>query len=193
MALNPNALILPAKGTIFVGPVDTPPPTIAQLATISPSSPPTSMVCLGHTSAENLPKYGKDGGEATQMGSWWDDAVESTVSPQQWSLGCNSLQSDATSLELGFGGGTLDDVAGTYDVGNVVAQSRCILLLMVGGTKRRGLYHPRASITLGDAPEIDREKFFEIPLMAQLLQSQGAVAWAGKWMRVIDASLVATP
>lgn len=192
MALNPNALILPSRGTVFVGDVDAPPPTVAQLATATPDAPPSGFVCIGHTSRENLPKYGKEGGEATQYGSWWDDAIDTSYSPVQWTLGMNSLQSDAVSLGLAFGGGTLDDEAGTYDFGNVEAVAKSLLLLMAGGSKRRGFYHPNTSITLGDAPEIDTEKFFEIPLLAQLLNSTHATAaWTGKRFRIIDAALIA--
>lgn len=192
MALNPNALILPSRGTVFVGPVDTAPPTVIQLATISPTSPPTGMQCVGHTSRENLPAYSKDGGDATQYGSWWDDAIATSYDPVTWSLTFNSLQTDELTLGLAFGGGELDDEAGTYDFGNVTAVEKSLLLLMTDGTKRRGFYHPNTSITLGDAPEIAVDSFFEIQLSAQLLNSASTTAaWKGKRFRIIDSALIA--
>ena len=192
MGLNPNALILPARGTVFVAPIDTTPPTVPQLDTISPTSPPAGWECIGHTSKENLPKYGKDGGDANQYGSWWDDAIDTAYDPVTWNLGFASLQSDALSLGMAFGGGTLDPVAGTFSFGNVDAVPRALLVLMVGGVKRRGLYHPNTSITLGDAPEIATDAFFEIPMLAQLLNSAATgKAWSGKRFQIIDKALVA--
>src|SRR5690242_9840379 len=100
MALDANALILPGRGTVFVAPVDTAPPTNTQLATISPTAPPTGFECLGHTSRDNTVSYNKDGGDVTQLGTWWDDAVSSTQDPINWSLTVNSLQVDALTLGL---------------------------------------------------------------------------------------------
>lgn len=192
MALNPNALIFPSRGTIFVAPVDTAPPTASGLATLSPSAPPTSFECLGHTSRENLPAYAKDGGDATQYGSWWTDGIATAYDPTTWSLNFNSLQSDALSLGLAFGGGVLDSTVGFFDIGDIAPVSKALLLLLVDGSKRRGFYHPNASITLGDAPEIATDAFFEIPMTAQLLKSPSTTAaWAGKFWRIIDPALVA--
>lgn len=192
MALNSGAIILPGRGTVFYGPPDTAPPTVTQLATISPAAPPTGMVCLGHTSRENAVAYSKDGGEATQQGSWWDDAIVTTYDPVNWSLAVNSLQVDADTLGLAFGGGTLDATLGTYDFGNVTPVDKSLLVMMVDGAKRLGVYHPNTSISLGDAPEVAVDSFFEIQLLAQLLNSASTTAaWAGKRFRFISSALIA--
>ncbi len=192
MALNANALILPGRGTVFVGDPDETPPTVAQLATISPTSPPTGWDCLGHTSRDNTVAYSKDGGDATQRGSWWDDALVTTYDPVNWSLTVNSLQVDELSLGLAFGGGVLDDVAGTYIFGNVTAVDKAVLVLMVDGAKRLGIYHPNTSMTLGDAPEVSVDAFFEIQLLAQLLNSTATTGpYAGRRFGFISPALVA--
>jgi hypothetical protein len=191
MAIDPNALILPGRGTVFVGAVDATPPTATALSTITPAAPPTGFTCIGHTSLDNLPAYSKDGGDATQRGSWWDSAIDTTYDPVTWSLTINSLQVDANTLGLAFGGGVLNDTAGTFDIGDTTAVPKSILLLMVGGAKRVGFYHPNTQITLGDAPEIAADAYFEIQLNAQLLLSASTTAqWAGKRWRIISPALV---
>lgn len=192
MALDPNTLILPGRGTVFTGAPDAVPPLVSALSTITPAAPPTGFTTLGHTSLDNLPAYSKDGGDATQRGSWWDSAIDTTYDPVTWSLTINSLQVDATTLGLAFGGGELDEDAGTFDIGDTAAVNKSLLLLMVGGTKRVAFYHPNTQITLGDAPEIAADAYFEIQLNAQLLLSASTTAaWAGKRWRIISPALVA--
>lgn len=189
MALDSNALILPGRGTVFVGDPDTTPPTATALAAINPLLPPAGWECIGHTSRENTVGLSKDGGDATQLGSWWDEAIDTSYDPVNWSITVNSLQVDALTLGLAFGGGTLDDVAGFYDFDNAEAQERAMLVLMVGGTKRMGVYLPKTSITLGDGPEVATDAFFEIQLSGQILNSDVT----GKRIRFIKPSLIATP
>jgi hypothetical protein len=187
MALNANALILPGRGTVFVGNVDATPPAASSLAAITPAAPPTGYECIGHTSRDNAVAYSKDGGDATQLGSWWDDAIVTTYDPVTWSLTVNSLQvADSTTLELAFGGGTLDDTAGFFEFGNTVAVDKSVFVLMVDGAKRLGIYHPNTSVSLGDAPEVATDAFFEIQLAAQLLNS----ATTGKRFRFISTALI---
>ena len=192
MALNPNALLLPTKGTVYVGAPDAPPPTVAQLATMSPTAPPTGFQCIGHTSRENLPAYGKDGGDVTQLGSWWDEGVDAVKDPETWNLTFSSLQCDSLTLGLAFAGGTLDTVGGTYDIGDSELVSKSLLLQMGRGVKWRGFYHPNTSINTGDLPELAVDAFLEFQLVAQLLKSASTTAaWKGRRWRIIDEQLIA--
>lgn len=202
--LNPNALIIPSRGLVFKGDVDATPPTAAGLAAINENSTPlgANSVCLGHTSRENLPAYNKDGGDVNTYGSWWIDSIDSTTDPTNWSLTINALQSDAANLQLAFGGGTLNSTLGTYDIGTVTQVPCSLLLVLVGGAKRRAFYHPNTLTSIGDAPEIAVDSYFEIQLAASLLASAGSTTaaaaaapsgWAGKFWRIIDPALVTTP
>jgi hypothetical protein len=204
MALNPNALIIPSRGLVFKGDVDATPPAATALATITDTSTPlgTNTVCLGHTSRENLPAYSKDGGDVNSFGSWWLDAIDSTVDPTTWTLTVNALQSDATTLGLAFGGGTLSATNGTFDIGTVTNTPCSLLVLMVGGSKRRAFYHPNTLTSIGDAPELATDAYFEIQLQASLLASAGTTTpsqaaapsgWAGKFWRIIDPALIVGP
>jgi len=196
MGLNPNALLIPGRGTVFVGDVDATPPTIDQLASLSPDSPPAgsgNWACLGHMSRENLPKYGKDGGDISAMGSWWQSSIDSIVDPTSYNLALASIQGDALTYGLAFGGGEHDEDAGTFGVGEVSAVAKSLLVLMVGASRRRGFYHPNTSITTGDLPELATDAYIEFNLLAGL-NSSGSTdkAWSGQWIQIIDPVLKTT-
>jgi len=204
-AADPSKLIIPSRGLVYKGDVDATPPAASTLATLSDTTVPSgsgNWVCLGHTSRENLPAYSKDGGDVNTFGSWFNDAIDSTTDPITWSLTINALQSDATTLGLAFGGGVLNAEDGTFDIGTVSQTPCSLLILMIGGVKRRALYHPNTLTSIGDAPEIAVDSYFEIQLQASLLNSGGTTAgstaaapagWAGKFWRIIDPALVVAP
>lgn len=171
MGFNANATTIPGKGTVLVAPPDTAAPdyeTVDPTGTLS-----GGWVALGHTSRDNNVSLSKSGGDATQRGSWWDDALRSTYDPITWSVNVNSIQIDATTLGLAFGGGTHNGTNGTYDVaGSVEPQKKALFILIVDGTSRMGIYIPNTTITIGDAPQIAVDAFFEIILSAQMLNSE---------------------
>lgn len=170
MGFNANATTIPGKGTVLVAPPDTAAP---DYETIDPLSPSGGWVALGHTSRDNNVSLSKGGGDATQRGSWWDDALRSTYDPITWSVNVNSIQIDGTTLGLAFGGGTQDGTAGTYDVaGSITPQKKALFILIVDGATRMGIYIPNTTITIGDAPQIAVDAFFEITLTAQMLNSE---------------------
>lgn len=170
MALNAGATIIPGRGTVFVAAVDTAPPAAdaAALATLDPLTPTTytGWDCIGHTSRENTVAFTKDGGDSTNQGSWWDESLRTNYDPTSWGFTVNSLQVDALTMQLAFGGGTHDGTAGTYDVKAITAVSRAVFILAVDSTARLGLWAPNASVTVGDAPDFPVDGFLEIQLSA---------------------------
>jgi hypothetical protein len=170
MGFNANATIIPGKGTVLVAPPDTAAPDYELL---DPTSPSGGWVALGHTSRDNNVALSKGGGDATQRGSWWDDALRSTYDPITWSVNVNSIQIDSTTLGLAFGGGTHSGSNGTFDVGGTITpQKKALFILIVDGSTRMGIYIPNTTITIGDAPQIAVDAFFEITLTAQMLNSE---------------------
>lgn len=169
MALDPATTIIPGRGTVFVAPVGTAVPT---LATVDPTqaSSFTTWDCIGHTSRDNTVSLNKDGGDVNTLGSWWDSALRTTVDPVTWSLTFNSLQMDKLTLGLAFGGGTA--ASGKYTIPSSSATvSRALYVLMVDGTGRMAIHCPKTDITLGDAPEVAVDGFFEVQLRATVLVS----------------------
>jgi hypothetical protein len=192
MGFNAAATIIPGKGTVLVADPDTLPPT--DYLTLDPSNPTSFATAapgwdaMGHTSRENNVALSKEGGEATSAGSWWDAALETNYSDVTWGITVNSIQIDALTLGLAFGGGTLDAAEGFYDVASsITPQAKALFVLMVSGNKRMAFYIPNTTVTIGDAPEIATDAFFEIQLSATMKSSETT----GKRFRIYHPALKA--
>lgn len=179
MGFKSNATVIPGKGTVLVADPDTAAP--ADYLTLDPTdvdvltgelTDAPGWEGLGHTSRENNVSLSKDGGDVTASGSWWEEVLRSTRAPTNWTVTVNSIQVDALTLGLAFGGGTLDTVAGSYDVGDIVPQDKALFILIVdNGGNRLGLYIPNTSVSIGDAPEFAIDAFFEIQLSGAIQNS----------------------
>jgi hypothetical protein len=178
MAFNAAATTIPGKGTVLVAAPDTAPPT--DFLTLDPTSGgaagpivgATGWSSFGHTSRDNNVTLSKDGGDVTSVGSWWDEVIRSTRAATNWTATINSIQIDAQTLGLAFGGGTLDTVKGSYAVGDIVPQNKALFILVVDNTGQRlGLYIPNTSVSIGDAPEFSIDAFFEIQISAAIANS----------------------
>lgn len=171
MGFNPNATTIPGRGTVLVAPPDTAAP---DYETVDPTGVLSGgWEALGHTSRDNNVSLSKGGGDAQQRGSWWDDALRATYDPITWSVNVNSIQIDKTTLGLAFGGGTHDGAAGSYAVGgSITPQKKALFILIEDGVTRMGIYIPNTTVTIGDAPQIAVDAFFEITLSAQMLNSE---------------------
>jgi hypothetical protein len=173
MAFDSAATIVPGRGTVLTAAPNTPPP---DFDTVDPTDTAalTAILwdALGHTSRENAVAMAKEGGDPTIRGSWWDSALATTYSDVNWEITVNTLQVDSVSLGLAFGGGVHTPASSRFAVKSTIqAQEKALYILMVDGPTRMGIYIPRASVSIGDAPEIDPENFFEIQLAAQILTS----------------------
>jgi hypothetical protein len=193
MGFNSNATTIPGKGTVLVADPDTAAPT--NYLTLDPTAVPlvgaTGWSALGHTSRENNVSLSKDGGDVTTSGSWWEEILRSNRAVTNWTATINSIQIDSTTLGLAFGGGTLDTLAGSYDVGDIVPQNKALFILIVDtGGNRMALYIPNTSVAVGDAPEFAIDAYFEIQLSAAIQNS----ATTGKKFRWYHPALKsATP
>lgn len=171
MALDADQTIIPGRGFILTAAVDTPTPSLDALD-INDSATYTGWTALGHTSRENTVGFSKEGGEATQRGSWEDEALDTTSTPVTYGVTINSLQVSNGTLSLAFGGGTYNATTRRFSVpGSTSKVKRAVYIVMFGGSKRAAWYLPQVDITLGDAPEVDVENFFEIQLSGTLLNS----------------------
>lgn len=175
MGFNPAATIIPGKGTVLVADPDKAPPTDYMTLNPADKASMTSLAAgwetLGHTSRENTVAMSKEGGEASQSGSWWEEALVSNYAATNWGVTVNSLQVDALTLGLAFGGGTLDTATGSYAVKDIKPTAKSLFILIVGGTSRMGIYIPNTTVSIGDAPELAIDAFFEISLSAAILNS----------------------
>lgn len=171
MSAKDDALIVPGRGTVF-----TAPPT----ATFPPSplevfrrgaTPPVGWTDMGHTSRENAVAFSREGGDTTQLETWYSDAVRVTYGAVQWGATISALQMDEATLDLAFNG-ELDDVEGRYVV---PASTSAILgqtvILFEDSTGSMLFWMPRTETTIGDAPSVQPDAFFAVPLALSILSS----------------------
>ena len=170
MALDAGKIIIPGRGNVLVGEPDADPIDPGQFLIGAPATYGT-LLTLGHTSRENTVALEKEGGDVTQVGTWEVEAADTSTEATAWTLGVNALQADQATFELVFPGGEWDPVTESYDVGDIGAVEKSVQVIMVQGLKRLSFFCPRVSLSVGDAPTIDVENFFEFNLLGQILSS----------------------
>ena len=163
MSADSTAIIVPAHGTLFVADEDAAFPANPLDAFSLTGAPPTGWDGLGHTSKDNLPTFNKDGGDATTLDTWLQDAVRTIYASTAWSLNANALQLDQLGLDLAYSG-QFDADGGYIIAGTNNGLNKQAFLLCQDGTGKLGFWMPNTSVVLGDAPSIDPTKFFELPL-----------------------------
>lgn len=174
MGMNAANVMIPGRGAIFLAAPLTDAPAYK---TMTPDTPGTGWECLGHTSKDNSVALSKSGGDVTSYDSWWSSALAVTYGSNTWNITVGALQIDAGTLDLAFNG-TVDTDGGYIVPAAVQAVDRALFVLAMQGDKRMGLYLPKVSITLGDAPTFDPTKLFEIPLSAAVLADENTLM---KW------------
>lgn len=190
--LNANATILPGRGTVFIA--EEPDAPVLDYKTVDPRDPSTytGYICLGHTSRENTVALSKEGGEATQHGSWWEAAIRESREPTQWGWTVNSLQVDRNTMGMAFPEGVVE--GGAFWVPGVDStKERTALILCVDGTGRMGIHLPNTPVGIGDAPEIAVDAFFEIQLSGSILSSPETGRRIGFFKSTFDEGALPDP
>lgn len=174
MAFDATQVLIPGKGTIFFGNPNIAPPVKASLD-VATTSTYTGWTLFGHTSRDNPPQLAKNGGDSSTRGSWWDDSLVDTTAATSWTLTLASLQVDATTLGIAFPAGRIAD--GAFYVPSATGKvEKSIYIYAVDGTKTMGLYLPRVSLGIGDAPTISVDNFFEVNIQGAILSATANVS-----------------
>src|SRR5690348_3962301 len=119
MALNDAAVVTPAVGYIYVAPVDTASPTPAEIEAFDPTVGLSGWTQLGHTSRDDLPVFGFDGGETEVRGTWQNASFKRvTTEVAQDFVTFNALQIDETVLMYYYGETSPGSTLGKFDVNN---------------------------------------------------------------------------
>lgn len=191
MSANDNALIVPGHGAVFQARSSATLPADPLSAFVIGQDAPEGWTDLGHTSKENTIAFAKDGGENSQLDSWYMDAVRVVYGSTTWTATINALQMDKNTLDLAFNG-ELDAVAGRYVVPATAAASTGQTVILFQDTSGSMLFHlPNTQTTLGEAPSVSVEGFFEVQLSLSILSSSklsangrpGLMAIYGEWLK----------
>lgn len=158
--------IIPGQGWVFYGNVDAEVPLIETFDETQVDDIFPNWTWLGSTSKDNTVSLSKDGGDTESKDTWDTPNARVIKQPEQWGMTINSVSVEKKVLELAFPGGTYDDAKKMYSVpAKSRTVSKAVLVVMrddVNGLA--GFYFPNGAMSLGDAPEVDAENFFEIQL-----------------------------
>ena len=77
MAMNDVAVVTASRGFIFTAASGTTAPTPAVIDAYTPGATLANWTSVGHTSVEDLPEFGFDGGDTETRGTWANKALRS--------------------------------------------------------------------------------------------------------------------
>ena len=166
-------VMIPGQGWVFYAPVDTAAPDIADFDPTSPATSFSGWSWLGSTSKDNLVAMSKEGGEVTPKDAWDTPNLRTEKSTETWSMTNNAIAIEQDTLTLAFPNGTWDAQKQMYSLAakNSII-SKALLVVMKDDVSGVGcIYAPNAALSVGDAPTLDAENFFEVPLSATLQTS----------------------
>jgi hypothetical protein len=172
MALHDAAVVTAARGYIYVAPEGTAAPTPAEVDAFNPAAGFASWDDLGHTSSEDLPEFGFDGGESEPRGTWRVDALRTVVTEAAVDyVTFRLLQFDEDALSLYYGQSNTSTTTGVFRVaGSGAAVRKALLIVVVDGSTSIAFYAPKCDVRREDAITLATDEFGAIPLRATFLQ-----------------------
>ncbi|GAB4584402.1 phage tail tube protein [Nocardia sp. IFM 10818] len=133
---------------------------------------PNGWSNIGHTSREEMPEFGFDGGDSEVKGTWQNAQLrEVTTEAAADYLTLQLHQFDATGFELYYGknAATTPGIFGV-DGGNPAPTERALLVIIVDGDAKVGFYASKASIRRDDAVALPSDEFAALPIKATFLK-----------------------
>jgi hypothetical protein len=128
---------------------------------------------IGHTSRDDLPEFGFDGGDTEVRGSWQNASLREVVTEQAADY-CTIrlLQFDADAMELYYGlnKSTTPGVFGVAD-GTAVPVEKSLFMVIVDGAHRVGFYSPKSSFRRDDSIQLAVDEFAAFPIRATFMSS----------------------
>jgi hypothetical protein len=145
---------------------------------------PVAWVNVGHTSRDDLPEFGYDGGDLETRGTWQNESLrEVETKPVADYLVFKLHQFDSGAFELYYGKDA-SAVAGVFGVagGTTVPVEKALFILIVDGQNKIGFHAHKASFRRDDAVEMATDEFAALPIRATLLRHNTEVkfSWINK-------------
>jgi hypothetical protein len=174
MAQNDAAVFTAAVGYVYVGAPSTAAPSPSELTTLdlldTSSWTATGWDDLGHTSRNDMPEFGFEGGETEIRGSWQKKKLRevSTEDPIDY-LTIQLLQFDSDALGLYYGPNA-SSTSGVFGVkGSSNSVEKAGLVIIEDGTERLGFWVPKASVKRDDAIQLPIDDFASMPVRLTFL------------------------
>lgn len=139
--------------------------------TVSSVATPNGWLNVGHTSREDLPEFGFDGGKNKMIGTWQRKQLREVESadPIEDSLKFALEQWDSAALRLYFGENAAD-TPGVFGVdGQFLAVENAVFVVLIDGDARVGFYASRAQIQRDSSIKVPLDNFASLPVKAVFL------------------------
>lgn len=176
MALNDNAVLTAAVGYVYTAPVGTAPITPSALKTanleVTSGWTPTAWSLLGHTSRNDMPEFGFDGGDSEVKGTWQRKKLRevTTEEPVDYlTIFLQQFDEDALDLYYGQNDSSTKGIFAVAGSGNPVVE-KALLVVIQDGTFRIGFHAHKASIKRDDAIQLPVDDLASLPVKATFLQ-----------------------
>lgn len=152
-------------------------------AAIVDTTEPNGWICVGHTSRDEMPEWGYDGGDKELKGSWQNPRlrrVQTSVYEDYVTFQLLQFSEDALQLYYGGDGGS---TAGVFSVDKVdyVTNERAILIVIVDGDDKLGFHALKADVARDDSISMPVDDLAALPLKATFLQINGEAVY--EWIQ----------
>lgn len=178
MAENNDAVLTAGAGWVFLAPPNTLSPTDDKVSPLVGSFNPAGLdvawAPVGHTSRDDLPEFGSDGGDTEVRGSWQNSSLRQVVTETAVDfVTLNLLQFDNETLALYYGqANALVNGERRFRVKSAPTSTveKALLVVIVDGDTSVGFYAPKVSIKREDAISLATDDFGALPVRATFLQ-----------------------
>lgn len=133
---------------------------------------PNGWTNIGHTSRDDLPEFGFDGGDVETRGTWQNESLREVVTePIADYLNIFLAEMDLESFELYYGRNA-SKTPGVFGVagGTQTPTERALFIIIVDGDTKLGFYAPKASIRRDDSIQLAVDEFATLPVRATFLK-----------------------
>ncbi len=188
-----EAVITPGTGFIFVAPTGTARPETSLIESYEAMDDEhfPGYVSIGHTSRDDLPTFGFDGGDTEVQGTWSNATFREVVTeaPADY-VTFNALQFDEQVLGLYYGVEDANLGDGVFEVQTAPTSTipRSLLVVIVDGPRRVAFHAASTSIRREDSIELEVDSFAAFPLRATFLKMSGQPIYS--WVGVSQGDVV---
>lgn len=130
-----------------------------------------AWVNIGHTSRDDLPEWGYDGGDTETRGSWQNASLREVVTDQAADyciIRLMQFTSDALELYYGRNASTTSGVFGV-PTGTQVPQEHALFIVIVDGATKLGFHASKASFRRDDSITMAVDEFAVLPVRATFM------------------------
>lgn len=167
-----ESVLEPAKAYVFVGPVGSPAPTLADIMAFNPETPAVLSLRTGmdvwqtggHTDLDEDFDADQDGGDSESRGSRQNPNLRERVEATVEYLQLNMIEFRNRTALLYYGGGTVGD--GYFDAPDTLtAKPYATCIVYVDGEDRRvAEWHPKTSVRGNGAIARAADGFLRFPI-----------------------------